>query len=337
MKLLIITQKVDQKDDNLSFFIDWINEFAKHCEKVSVICLYKGQYNLPENVQVYSLGKEEKQSRVQYISMFYKYIWQLRHEYDSVFVHMNPEYIVLGAFLWKVWSKKIGLWYTHHSVTVKLRMAVKMVDMIFTPVAESFRLKTKTPILITGHGINTDKFQPRQKAPHETLNILSDTRIARSKHAERSLEISRRLKQFRIKHTINIVGGPIMSDDKIFWNELKDKINRDNLSVNLIGPVPYNSLPSYYQQADIFINHANPGGLNKVLLQAMACNLYALTSNEAYRGVLDDEQIVEPDPQSFVDKILLFVKKPIHTPLREKIINYHSLPALITKILGLYR
>ena len=62
MKLLICTQKVDTNDDNLGFFHDWIKEFARHCEKVTVICLYKGEYGLPKNVIVKSLGKENTHS-----------------------------------------------------------------------------------------------------------------------------------------------------------------------------------------------------------------------------------------------------------------------------------
>ena len=33
-------------------------EFAKHCEQVIVICLSKGEYDLPKNVKILSLGKK---------------------------------------------------------------------------------------------------------------------------------------------------------------------------------------------------------------------------------------------------------------------------------------
>lgn len=56
--LLIITQKVDIDDDLLGFMHGWILEFSKHCDKLTVICLQKGEYHLPENVKVLSLGKE---------------------------------------------------------------------------------------------------------------------------------------------------------------------------------------------------------------------------------------------------------------------------------------
>src|SRR5690349_983344 len=101
MRLLIITQKVDSKDPILGFFHRWIVEFAKNTTKVSVVCLSKGVFNLPSNVSVYSLGKERGGNRISYTYNFFRYIWTLRHEYDAVFVHMNPIYVLLGGFFWK--------------------------------------------------------------------------------------------------------------------------------------------------------------------------------------------------------------------------------------------
>src|SRR3989344_6741688 len=57
MRLLIVTQKVDKNDPVLGFFHRWIEKFAKNFERVTVICLGKGEYNLPANVKVLSLGK----------------------------------------------------------------------------------------------------------------------------------------------------------------------------------------------------------------------------------------------------------------------------------------
>ena len=46
-KLLIITQKVDKNDQLLGFFIDWIIRFAQKFDKVTVLCLEKGEFILP--------------------------------------------------------------------------------------------------------------------------------------------------------------------------------------------------------------------------------------------------------------------------------------------------
>ena len=129
-KLLIITQKVDKNDSVLGFFHGWILEFAKNYEELIVICLEKGEYDLPDNVKVLSLGKEDNVSKFVYLIRFYKYILQNRKNYDNVFVHMNVEYVILGGLVWKILRKKIGLWYMHKSVTLKLRLAEKLVDII---------------------------------------------------------------------------------------------------------------------------------------------------------------------------------------------------------------
>src|ERR1700722_5572507 len=107
MKLLILTQKVDINDPILGFFHSWINTLSLRFEKVTVICLEKGQYNLPPNVKVLSLGKEYRRSRFNYVKKFYSYIWSERDEYDAVFVHMNQEYVLLGSLFWKLWNKEV--------------------------------------------------------------------------------------------------------------------------------------------------------------------------------------------------------------------------------------
>ncbi|MBI4086504.1 hypothetical protein HY416_00780 [Candidatus Kaiserbacteria bacterium] len=64
MKLLICTQTVDRGDPTLGFFHEWIAEFARHCERVIVVCLFEGEHSLPENVTVLSLGKERRREKI---------------------------------------------------------------------------------------------------------------------------------------------------------------------------------------------------------------------------------------------------------------------------------
>src|SRR4051812_38865336 len=98
MKLLITTQKVDKNDPEFLFFYRWIEEFATKFSLVTVICLEERKHDLPANVKVFSLGKEQGESKLKYIKRFFSLIWAERANYDSVFVHMNPEYAVLGGF-----------------------------------------------------------------------------------------------------------------------------------------------------------------------------------------------------------------------------------------------
>ena len=153
MKLLICTQKVSLTDSNLGSFHRWISEFAKHCEQVSVICLEEGRHELPANVHVYSLGKERGTvSRVQYAFRFWRQMWRLRGQYDAVFVHMNPEYLIMGGGWWRITHKRVVLWYTHKSVNLRLRIGAFFASVICTASKESFRLSSNK-VQVVGHGI----------------------------------------------------------------------------------------------------------------------------------------------------------------------------------------
>ena len=121
MKLLVITQKVDINDDNLGFFHGWLEKFAEKLDKVYVICLWRGEYKLPENVRVFSLGKEKGISKIFQLVRLQKYLIQLLPKVDGVFIHMCPIYVVASFSLTKVFKKKMILWFLHKSVNWKLK------------------------------------------------------------------------------------------------------------------------------------------------------------------------------------------------------------------------
>ena len=194
MRLLIVTQKVDRDDDLLGFFHQWICEFAKHCEFVTVICLKKGEYVLPANVRVFSLGKERcgklKQgaalpsgggsasggragkadpcaefstaqqaiNRARYLFNFYRYVWHERGNYDAVFVHMNTEYMVLAGWLWRLMGKKVALWHAHFEINWRLRLAGLFAHVIFTTTKDGCRV-WEGKVRAIGHGIDIEKFK----------------------------------------------------------------------------------------------------------------------------------------------------------------------------------
>src|SRR3989344_624291 len=345
MRLLIITQKVDSSDHNLGFFVRWIEEFAKHCASVTVICLENGNYHLLNNIRVLSLGKEglkinDKGLRIllklQYALRFLRYIVFERKNYDGVFVHMNPEYVLLGGLLWRLLRKQVGFWYTHKSKRL-LQSALIFIDHVFTPSLGSFPIMTKKERIV-GHGIDTKLFLPRAsgRTPGSPPIILSDTRLTPSKHVERTIEISRELQKLGVRHFFNIIGAPITEEDMAYEKRLREEISKENLPVAFIGGVPFALVPDYYGKANLFINHSNVGALNKTVLQAMSMNIPVLTSNESYRGILPDDAIVQETPNAFAKKIQAFLTNPILVSYREQILQEHSLQALIPKILHSY-
>jgi glycosyltransferase involved in cell wall biosynthesis len=284
MRLLIITQKVDQNDPVLGFFVGWINLFAKNTECVTVICLEKGKYSLPENIKVFSLGKEQNVSRLSYILNFYRLIIGERENYDAVFVHMNPIYVVLGAPLWKILGKKISLWYSHKNVDIKLRVAAIWADIVFSTASESFTLATPK-LSIVGHGIDVASFGGLIASKKEPLEILHVGRVTPIKNLLTLVEAAAHLKASWSKNfKVVLVGVPVTAADKDYKTLLQKKVHEYGLQENFEfkGAVLYTEIPLYYQHSWCSVNMAPTGGLDKSVLESMAAGVPVFVSNQAF-------------------------------------------------------
>ena len=343
IKLLIITQKVDSNDDVLGFFHEWIREFSKKCGKVTVICLKLGQYDLPSNVKVMSLGKERGLGKLRYLLNFYKYIWQERKNYDAVFAHMNPQYIPLGWPVWKLLGKKMSLWYAHGHVPPMLKIADHLTDIAFASTPEGYRLPSKK-LKIVGQGIDVNKFRPAEgKAIKEFFKIVSVGRISPSKDYETLIGAIELLSPSG-KFKIEIAGSPANPSDKDYLENLKRLVSEKALSVivEFIGPIANKNLPPFLQSADLFVNMGHTGSLDKANLEAMACGLPLLTCNEAYENILGEykSMLMYPkrDVRSLSEKIGMIInlnqqeREKISHYLRQIVVRDHNLEELVNKI-----
>ena len=301
MKLLICTQKVDRSDDILGFFHRWIEEFAKHCEQVSVVCLWEGTHEFPENVRVYSLGKsaqgrpasgwERLWLRIRYALRLYGYTWRLRNEYDSVFVHMNPEYVVLGGPLWRVLGKKVVLWYTHREVNFKLRLAVLFADAVVTAAPESLRIESKK-ISIVGHGIDTAHFAALPLRPPSLLEprIVSVGRITPIKNLEVIIDAVSLLRARGVQATLDLIGLPTLKSDFAYERQLHNLVARLKAVsfVSFLGSIPNTQMGEYYPRYDVAINACPTGGIDKAVLESMAAGVLTFVSNQVFRRYFAD-------------------------------------------------
>ncbi len=342
-RLLIFTQKVDKNDPVLGFFIGWIEEFSKQFESVIVICLEKGEHNLPENVKVLSLGKEERQSRLQYLIHFYWYIWYERKNYDVVFVHMNQVYIALGGFLWRIWKKKITFWYTHRAVSMSLRIATLFANDIFTSAKESFNVRTKK-LHIIGHAINIEQFE-RSVTEHQIkqpLRIISIGRITKIKNLETLVEAIDLLKKENIKVKCTIIGPKVTEVDIEYAQKIERLIQLKNLKseITILEPVANEKIREYLWQNQININLTPTGGIDKVVLEGIAARVIPLVSNKAFRlvfGPYETRLIFElRNPNDLAKKIKDISSSPdlkiLKEALFQKVQADFSLPQKIKEI-----
>lgn len=262
MRLLICTQAVDAQDPVLGFFVRWIKEFAKHADKVTVLCLRKGEYDLP-GIEVISLGERARLLRAIELCSI---ALGRRHEYDAVFVHMNPEYIVAAGWLWRLLGKRIALWYTHKSVDVKLRIATVFAHVICTASKGSFRIESPK-VAILGHGIDTDLFSPDPAVARESW-WLSAGRLTKSKHHETVIrEAAKAGAELRIAGD-----GP----ERVALEQLAQDLQA---KVLFLGGVAYSDMPDLFRRAGLFRHTSETGSLDKVVLEAIACGCPVRTDN----------------------------------------------------------
>ena len=304
MRLLILTQKIDENDDVLGFMHGWVKEFARQAERVTVICLYKGEYHLPKNVQVFSLGKERGESRLKYIWNFYKYISRERKNYDAVFVHMNQEYVLLGGLVWKILGKKIVFWYNHTCGNLLTRVAMFFADIVCHTSPFAYTAGTKKSRRMPA-GINTDIFKPDEKIERKPKSIMYIGRVAPLKKVDVLVEAAKILDREGIDFVLDIYGAAAAKDNHYF-EELK-KISvalQDKGKLFFRGAVPNTQTPLIFNAHLVSVNLTPKGNYDKTVLEGMACGTLPLVSSSAFNDIIPAEfRFKEDNIRDLVEKI----------------------------------
>jgi len=338
MRLLITTQAVDLDDPVLSFFHRWIEEFAKNAEHVHVICLKEGRHSLPKNVFVHSLGKESGRSRMKYLFRLYRYVWGLRKDYDVVFVHMNPEYLVAVGWLWRLMRKSIGLWYIHPRLSWRLKTALKYAHVVFSATQESFPLLSRK-LMPVGIGVDTDFFSPGTWTPATKLRIMCAARIAPVKRVECMIDGVIELQKRHCPVTFDYYGEELPRDAAYAAAMRK---RADPVSAWFFrGRASGEAIRDAYRTHDIHVNATDSGSFDKAVFESMACGCITVASNTALKEVLPQElQFQEGDARSLAQAIERIAhlpdedKKALRESMRALAVERYSLSALVSRILN---
>ena len=252
---------------------------------------------------------------------------------------MNPEYVLLGGWLWRLWGKRVVLWYVHKSVTWKLRVAEVFVTAIATASKESFRLRTKK-LHIVGHGIDTKFFSPAEHSPPGSiLRIATVGRISRSKKLLEMLSVLDVLHSRGIKFHFSVAGAPLTRQDAHYAQELREAIAARPYAaaVEMRGAMLYRDLSKFLQHQDVFMNLSATGSIDKAVLEALAAGVAVVTSNDAFK---DGALPVEYRPlqaTALADALVASFRTP-HAPqaLASAVWRLHGIDQCISRILTLY-
>lgn len=347
MRLLVVTQKYDIRDSNLGAFIEWWDKLAAKLEKVYILTLEKRSEPTRSNMAVISMGKEKGVGFFKKIISFYTGLFKIIGEFDAILVHMIPKYVILAWPIAFIFRKPIYLWYTGVSAHWQLKLAVIFCKKVFTAHEAAMRVNTPKRI-VTGHGIDTEKFRIShfEFRVSEKITILSVGRITPSKQHGLVIRAVADLIQAGYKLKLRIIGGVIQEYHKIYLDSLKKLVHQWELQdiVEFIGSVPYNEMPKHLSNAEILVNAVPFGGLDKVVLEAMASGILPLTSNSAFSTVFSSDMaghlIFRPEDEAdltrklkFVIENKLYLNVNLIGKMREIVVKDHNLDNLIDKII----
>lgn len=343
-KILIITQTVDRRDHILGFFHEWILGFSKKLDQVTVICLKKGEYDLPDNVKVLSLGKEDGSSRFKYSERLIRYSINERKNYDAVFVHMNQEYVIIAGLLWRVLGKRILFWRNHPQGNIGTRTAVFLSDKVYCTSPTSFTKRfSKTVLMPVGINVTEKKGSIVQKR----LRILSLGRISPVKNVETVLSAFGKILSVVPTAKLSIVGDPMSRKiDLDYYENIRGLAGGLPVgSVSFYPGVDSSNTTSIYNSHEVFVNTTTPGSFDKTILESMAVGTPSFVCQDIwketkYAHLAEHFYFPYKDSEALSRKIIAFFslkkgdKERFINECREFVMAYHSLGSLVDRVIS---
>lgn len=296
MRLLIITQAVDEKDPSLSFFVRWLREFSEHFTHIHVVCLKEGEHALPENVSVHSLGKEQRALRARYVFRLFRFAWHLRGEYDAVFIHMNQEYVLLAGWLWKLLGKPVYLWRNHYAGNMWTDIAASFSHKVFCTSKFSYTAKYKKTVLMPV-GIDTVSFAPIRRLTRKEGSILYFGRFAPSKKPHVLIEA---LKKIHAPFNVSFYGSPLPEHSSYRDSVIK---SAHGLPVRFFAGVPNSEAPRIFNEHDIYVNLGGTGMYDKTIFEAASSGCLVLASSSDFRELAGARFSLKEDGSDLSDKL----------------------------------
>jgi glycosyltransferase involved in cell wall biosynthesis len=326
MKMLLITQKIHEEDDDLAFVTQWVDELIAQGVDVEVICLELVEFD--GRFKVHSLGKESGTGVLLRSWRFVRLITTLR--YDSVFVHMNPEYFTLGGWFWWLSKKQSYLWYTHYTDHIHLKIASLVSRKMFAATKQSLPQYEGNPKkVVTGHGVDVGYWGAPNECKDERKMIMVH-RLSRSKRVELGIQALCFLPE---SYTLDIYGRPI---DPGYFDELKKIVNEKGLEnrVRFYGPVPMAELRSKYPQHRIMINMASET-IDKTMLEAMCNGVFPVTTSANMEAIGIETRLGDETPENIAQFISNHsFQKYSPSELKQIVAEGHSLKSLVSKLIA---
>ena len=340
MNLLMFNLAVDQEHVTLGFGIRWIEALSRRYEHVDVVTMFAGRYQLPPNVQVWSVGRERGYSKCRRVLRFYSIVLRIIRErsIDVVFTHMIPIFAVLFWPIARLTGRRNVLWYAHGATPPMLRLSHLLVDRIVSSTPDGFRIKSKKAIFI-GQGVDADIFQPGVRHRGKEMRIITVGRIAPSKGIDLLVKALAGWER-DLDWRLTVVGAGTTDSERAYSDQVRHTAS-DNDRIHFAGFKTAAEVAALLGQSDVFVNLSATGSLDKAIVEAMATGCLVISSNDAFRRMAHAEGfpecIVTPTPDTLRSKLSEIVAMPL--PARcaiadrqSQVARHHTLDGLIGRL-----
>ena len=289
MHWVMITRKLDPRDDRAGFMMRWVEELAARLDQLDVICQESAAPALPDNVRVFSMGKEAGAGRIVQARRFTAHLHALVPGADGVFCHMIPRYVLFAAPWARLHRKPLLFWYTHRQISLELRLAHPFPTRILTAAPGSYPIPTPR-LTVIGHGIESDLFPPPdgESDPPEVIQV------ARLSPIKRQDDLLRAAGTIRAGGTVGpfrvvIVGGAVESEPG-YAAQLETLAGELGLAdaVTFTGPLPHVQVAERLRASAITVNLSPPGLFDKAALEGMFAGKPTLVTNPDFLPLLGD-------------------------------------------------
>jgi len=348
MRLLWFNLATDLDDPILAFTNSWIRAIANKVDSIHVITMRLGRTELPENVQIYSVGKEKHFSEPRRAWEFYRHLLRILHQesIDVCFSHMIPIFTVMATPLLRLRAIPIVTWYAHRQVTTVLKVAHHFSDKMVTSADSAYRYR-QDRLLVVGQGIDTKLFCPAGTEPDNPSLLLSVGRLSPIKDLLTLVEAVHLLQQRGHEVRCDLVGEPTEHDGE-YLLRLRQRVAELDVGelIRFLGAIPFTETIQSYHRCFAHVNLSPTGGLDKAALEAMACGKPCLVANEGFRVTLGHwashllfRQGSVEDLVDQLERLLAMSesqRRAMGTDLRKSVIEQHSLERLADRLVSVF-
>ncbi len=351
MNVLWFSIAVDANNPRQGFNLRWIRALAERVESIHIIAMTVGDYDLPENVHVHSVGKERGFGQPRRAAIFYKLLLQIirRYDIDVCFSHMIPLFSVMAAPVLRPIGIPLVTWYCHPSLTRTLKLAHLSSNRVISCVPSAYPYKTDK-LTVVGHGIDTDLFTPDTISREATPPILLCVgRLSPSKGHATLLNAASELQARGIdSFKVLVVGSPGLPQEIEYERQLHQQVADTGLQgiVEFHPSVSQDDLVDLYRSSSVHVNLTPTGFGDKVAWESMACEKVCVAASEGFRDTMGEysDTLMFPhgDHEQLADLLSTILEMPepernaIGTYLRKQVIEKHSLSRLAGRLVELF-